>query len=161
MVYTKCGDRGKSSVINRTDIEKDNCIFALLGDIDELGANLGVCKCHQSEGIASKINALQQELILLSAWIAGGSEFDAKGHTANYEVVIDSLECAVKMPDSIVTCGETEHSAYIDLCRTVVRRCERSAVTFCREYGFDCSLVTYLNRLSDYLFVLARYSEQF
>ena len=160
MIYTKCGDKGKSSVINKKDIDKDNSIFSLLGDIDELGACLGICKHRQSEGIANKIASLQKDLLELAAWIAGYKEFDAKGRTGDFEVVIDTLCNSVDMPNHIITSGETEECAYIDYCRTLARRCERGAVAFCREYGFDTSLLTYLNRLSDYLFVLARYAQQ-
>ncbi|MBQ8525415.1 MAG: ATP:cob(I)alamin adenosyltransferase [Clostridia bacterium] len=160
MIYTKCGDGGYSSVISCHNIPKDNSIFALLGDIDELGAALGICKTKQCESIANKLNGLQHELICLSSWIAGGKVFDAKSHTADFEVVIDTLENAVGLPDRIVVSGSTEESAYINFCRTVARRCERSAVTFCSEYSFDNSLIVYLNRLADYLFVLGVYSEQ-
>ena len=62
MIYTKSGDEGYSSVIDKKNIKKDNSIFVLLGDLDELGAHLGVCK-YKSHSVADKISSLQEDLI--------------------------------------------------------------------------------------------------
>lgn len=160
MIYTKNGDSGISSVITIDNIPKDDIIFELLGNLDELSSFLGISKNKQCNSISAKLDALQKELVSLSTWIAGGSFFDTKPHIAVFEVVIDSIENSVSMPTEIIVSGSSEESAYIDYCRTIARRSERSAVTFCRKYEFDKSLVTYLNRLSDYLFALAVYSEK-
>ena len=159
MIYTKKGDCGMSSTISDNGLYKDDIVFALLGDIDELNAHLAVARVHCESDIGCLLESVQKELIYVSAHIAGGDTFDYKTSVSKYEKCIDAIESEADMPCSIVTFGDCESSAYIDLCRAVARRCERSAVSFVRQRGFDACLIEYLNRLSDYLFALSLKSE--
>lgn len=160
MIYTKQGDCGLSSTISANGIPKDDIIFDLLGNLDELGCCLGVARCSCTDSMSGKLEQIQLDLIKVSAHIAGGDAFNYKGTTGNYEVFIDSLEAIVDMPDCIVVSGGCDASAHIDLCRSVARRCERSAVTFVNKYSFDSCIVEYLNRLSDYLFMLGLFAKK-
>ncbi len=160
MIYTKHGDCGLSSTISASAIPKDDIIFELLGNLDELGSCLGVARCNCTDSMCGKLEQIQLDLIKLSTHIAGGDAFDYKGITGNYEVFIDSLETIVDTPNCIVVSGGCTASAHIDLCRAVARRCERCAVTFVHKYCFDACIVEYLNRLSDYLFMLSLFAKK-
>ncbi|MBQ7901073.1 MAG: ATP:cob(I)alamin adenosyltransferase [Clostridia bacterium] len=129
-------------------------VFGFQTFFDELGSFLGLARVNQKGSVADKIEQIQHDIVLVSAHIAGGAAFDYAGVAGNYEVVIDSLTPVVDMPDRIVVSGGNESAAYIDVCRAVTRRCERRAVSFVNKCGFDGSLIVYLNRLSDYLFML-------
>jgi cob(I)alamin adenosyltransferase len=155
MIYTKKGDCGMSDIISDNGLYKDDIVFGLLGDIDELTAHLAVARVHCDSCAGHLLEALQKELIYVSAHIAGGEPFDYKACVEKYEKYIDAAETEIDMPSSIIVFGDSESSAYIDLCRAVTRRCERLAVKFVREREFDLCLIKYFNRLSDYLFVLS------
>lgn len=159
MIYTKNGDGGKSSTANLHDADKDDIVFELLGTADELSAQLGAAKIGQCSGVREKLDAIQTDIMRISAHIAGCGEFDYDARVCEYEIIIDMLTASIEMPDHIIKCGDCADSAYIDICRTVARRCERRAVTFVRKYAFDGGLIRYFNRLSDYLFTLARYAD--
>ena len=159
MIYTKNGDGGKSSTAVLKDEYKDDTIFELLGDADELSAFIGAAKTMQCQSISEKLDAIQSDIMAISAHIAGCGSFEYDLRVSEFEIIIDMLTASIKMPDHIIKCGECTQSAYIDICRTIARRCERKAVTLVRECDFDSGLIRYFNRLSDYLFVLARYAE--
>lgn len=155
MLYTKKGDCGISATISDNGLPKDNIVFDLLGTIDELNSHLAVARANSVCGTGDMLKDVQKELIYVSVHIAGGENFDYSAAVSRYETCIDAVETQIKMPDCIKVFGDCPEEAYIDLCRSVCRRCERVAVSYVRESGFDTCLVSYLNRLSDYLFALS------
>ena len=155
-IYTKAGDNGRSSTITRTSLSKDSPIFALLGDLDELGSTLGLAKSKCQKGVTDIIEQLQSDIIALSGEVAGGKKFATKAQTEKLESCIDSIESATKSFKGFVLSGKTEGGALIDVARTVARRAERSAVTSQQRGGITKELLAWLNRLSDLLYVLAR-----
>ena len=159
MIYTKKGDKGKSSTAVVSEVYKDDIIFELLGDADELSAFIGAAKTMQCRSIAEKLESVQTSLMQISAHVAGYGKFDYGVSVSEFEIIIDMLTENLKMPEHIIKCGGCAESAYIDICRTIARRCERKAVTFVKKYDFDDGIISFFNRLSDYLFVLARYAD--
>ncbi len=155
-IYTKAGDNGKSSTITRTSLSKDSPIFALLGDLDELGSTLGLAKSKVTNGVVEIIEQLQSDIIALSGEVAGGKKFATKTETEKLESCIDSIEFATKGFEGFVLSGKTEGGALLDVARTIARRAERSAVTAQQRGGITKELLAWLNRLSDLLYVLAR-----
>lgn len=154
-VYTKCGDCGKSSVINDNDIPKYDIIFDVLGTADELGAFLGLARSEQMEQ-SEMLECIQTELVYASACLAGGNAFDWAAHTKNFEEFIDVLDAPGVCPTTIIISGKSRYGALLDVCRTVCRRLERCVVRAAEQNKCPAETVAYYNRLSDLLFIMAR-----
>lgn len=160
MIYTKKGDEGYSGNIKNTRYPKDYVLFELLGTIDELSSNLGLAKTESLEVIAETITALQKEFILLSGYIAGGKPFDTNSATKRIEQLIDAFSAKITRDGQFTISGQTKAGAYLDVARTIARRAERQAVKASRVFLVKKEDLSYFNRLSDLLYVLARYQDQ-
>ncbi len=160
MIYTKKGDEGFSGNIKNTRYPKDYVLFDLLGTVDELSSNLGLAKTEAMEVVADTITALQKEFILLGAYIAGGKAFDTKAATERLEKLIDAFSAKINRDGQFTISGATKVGAYLDVARTVARRAERQAVKASRVFLVKKEDLSYFNRISDLLYVLARYQDQ-
>ncbi|GAB6179570.1 cob(I)yrinic acid a,c-diamide adenosyltransferase [Desulfotomaculum defluvii] len=165
-VYTKTGDEGKTSLLSKQRVYKDDIRVEAYGTVDEANAAMGLAKSlTDKEWVTSVIHPVQVELIQLNADLATESDDSAKyritsDNVQKLEQIIDSLE-ERRIPDNhFVTPGGTTVSAALDLARTVVRRAERCVVKLKRQEFVPSPVALYLNRLSDLLFVLARCVEQ-
>ena len=139
----------------------------MLGDCDELNALLGVAKHQLPETVRVAMESVQTmlwELMSLVATLDGSlsGRFDMAARTAWLESAIASLLTETRIPASFVLPGATPASAGVDLARTVCRRAERQLVALIRERGRVelAACQVFLNRLSDWLFVMARHVEQ-
>ncbi len=152
---------------------KDATGPAAYGTVDEAVSALGAARAIATDvepDVARTILALQRELFVLGAELAtdpanhhklepGVSRVTPAMVTA-LESAIDDLVGARGMPTEFVVPGDNPLAAAIDVARTVVRRAEREAVQHVREAAIaDSSVVPYLNRLADYLYMLARATE--
>ncbi len=160
MIYTKKGDEGYSGNIKNARYQKDYVLFELLGTVDELSSNLGLAKIESMEVVSQTITALQKEFILLNAYIAGGAYFDTKAATARIEKLIDAFSAKVKRDGQFTISGQTKAGAYLDVARTVARRAEREAVKASKVFLVKKEELSYFNRISDLLYILARYQDQ-
>jgi len=158
-IYTKNGDDGRSSTIKGYPANKDANIFQILGAIDELSANLGVAKFESRGAPADAIRLLQAELSEVAGFVAGGAAFDFAAQTSNLELLIDSFEKKMSRGPGFTMSGETRLGALLDVSRTVARRLERSVVTSTKNFGLTKAANPYFNRLSDLLYILARYAD--
>ena len=173
-IYTGGGDRGKTSLFSGERVIKSNDCIEAIGDVDELTAVLGmltaVLPADQSE-IIEKIRQVQSDLFHICTWLATTPESSDTRSLAEItenkvqflESAIDRMEKALSPLKGFVLPGGHQASAVAQLARTVCRRAERRVVHLLKQYddrllpgSFKTSQV-YLNRLSDYLFVLARY----
>lgn len=160
MICTGNGDFGKSSTLNRFDIYKDDIIFDILGTADELNAHLGIAKSVSDGDIYYKIENIQKELILASSDFAGGKPFDYISAEKNITENIKLIYTDDLMSGEFVLYGKCELGARLDTARAVCRRLERAVVKYYRMSMCPQNAVAYFNRLSDYLFLLARYAEK-
>ncbi len=170
-VTTRGGDRGESSLIGGERLVKHDLIFEALGDVDELSSFLGLARSRIGTGRPEReIRTIQEHLITLGGLIATPSRETARSRLPLISAAdVEGLERQEKyylehtvIPQRFVLPGESEPAARIDVARSVCRRAERRVVACIRDRG-STHLVTsqnYLNRLSDYLFVLARWIEQ-
>ncbi len=154
-LYTKAGDTGHASTLTRQHIPKNSPIFDVLGTLDELGAQLGVAKRHAAD-IAPILEQLQEDVIAVSAELAGGKRFVDREQVAQLERAIDAVTENTSDNDGFVLAGSSVGGAALDVARTVARRAERCAVTASRTGGFTREMLAWLNRLSDLLYALAR-----
>lgn len=170
-VTTRGGDRGESGLYNGERRSKHDMLFEALGDVDELTASLGVVRAELGElHAADTIFEAQQVLFKIGAQVATphGDPLYKKirkvepSDIETLELHLKRLLDRTEIGRQFITPGEQRRSAFIDVARTVCRRAERSIVRCVRERHMSnlAESQNYLNRLSDYLFVLARASEQ-
>ncbi|MBE7018258.1 MAG: cob(I)yrinic acid a,c-diamide adenosyltransferase [Ruminococcaceae bacterium] len=160
MIYTKKGDEGYSGNFKNTRYPKDYVLFDLLGTIDELSSHLGLAKTESIEVVGDTITALQKEFILLMGSIAGSQPFDTKQATLRLEKLIDAFSAKITRDGKFTISGQTKGGAHLDVARTVARRVEREAVRASKLFLVKKEELSYFNRLSDLLYVLARYQDQ-
>lgn len=161
MFYTGAGDDGSSKLFGAHErASKATPIFDTLGNLDELGALLGVCyaraKAHTPPGpaVAPVLRALQEDLFIIQAELAGADKKLTMATVTRLEKIIEEYTATVVNPHSFVIAGSTELSALLDFARTVARRTERSLIALTAPVSPVQR--TYLNRLSSVLYVLAR-----
>jgi len=165
-VTTKSGDRGKTSLGNGERISKSHLIINLLGDIDELNSQIGsaISSCKSSL-ISSELQSIQQDLFNLGGEISifnSGTILINDDKVEFLEERIEDLNQALRPLKEFIMPGGDEFCSRIHLARAVCRRAERSCVAVLDLVKEKNIWLPYLNRLSDYFFVLARYvsSEQ-
>lgn len=166
-IYTKSGDSGETSVCSGLRTSKSSLQIEVIGDLDELNAHLGMvrtlaveCK-PPADGLpyireyTTEIFAIQKEIFNAGAAVAGsnlGSDFNQA--TRCLEAEIDLMNPGPL--EGFVIPGTCRVEAQIHIARAVCRRAERNLVALWNEKQTDSGLLRYLNRLSDFLFVLGR-----
>jgi cob(I)alamin adenosyltransferase len=162
-ITTKSGDDGSTGLWSGERVGKDDPRIEICGDIDELSSLLGFARLAATLGPSREaLEALQRDLLRLAGELASVDpaftdpiqSWDEEGLTAKTR----ALEAAIPFLGFVLP-GRTEGSARIDLARTVARRVERRVVALSRTAPVSDILRRYLNRLSDYLFMLARAEE--
>ena len=167
-IYTKTGDDGTTGLLYGGRVPKDSLVMQINGAVDEAQASMGIARAEAEAGseIDGVLVALERDLYVLMAEVATDPSKRAKlvaGTTLVTPAMVGALEARIDdlierfdMPAEFVVPGATPVSAALDLARTVVRRAERLAVS----YPVEGSLVgQYLNRLSDLLWAMARWTE--
>ena len=167
-VTTRTGDTGYTGLIGKERVPKWDPRPDTFGTLDEATSALGIARAvTENERVRELILSLQRELYLLMAELALSPEAYAESqfkiteeHVAALERTADALKQDVQIGHVFVIPGETLPSAALDLARTVVRRGERLAARLYHDGVIaNAEVLRYLNRLSDLLFVLARYEE--
>ena len=166
-IYTRTGDAGDTSLLQGGRVPKDHPRTEAYGTVDEANSVLGLARAELDGSFHAAVLEVQRELFVLGAQLAsapdkwdrlevGVSRIDDDMVTA-LERRIDDLIEAHPLPNEFIVPGGDRASAALDLARTVVRRAERLVVRMVREDLLpDATPLRYLNRLSDYLYVLAR-----
>ena len=161
-VYTKKGDNGRTSLLNGMGVLKTDDRIELLGTVDELNSHLGLSKVLAGEKLRVQLTHIQKTLMHLMAGAADPLKkeyrFEEK-ETETLEHWIDEMEDAFPRPKEFVLYGGCEQSARLDVARAVARRAERRFRVVAQKYVADKKALQYLNRLSDYLYVAARYAD--
>lgn len=161
-LYTKQGDHASSSLMHQKFISKADDRFEILGTLDELSSHLGLAKCISSNTQKEQLTLIQRDLMTIMAKIADpySREYNTKEDRISWlEDNIDRLESSFDRVKEFVLPGGCEQSARLDVARTVARRAERRYVAMGRSHGMEKSAAKYLNRLSDFLYILARYAD--
>jgi cob(I)alamin adenosyltransferase len=165
-IYTKTGDLGETSLIGGLRVPKDHLRVAAYGDVDETNAALGAVRALAEAPLERLLFGVQKDLFAIGAQLADPTHkvtarrakaAVTNAHVRRLEKAIDAREERLPALRSFVLPGGTPTAALLHQARTVCRRAERSVVTLLREAGVDPRIVVYLNRLSDLLFVLARF----
>ena len=160
-IYTKTGDAGTTSLVGGTRVSKAHPRVMAYGDLDELISWLGLLRCEAPDP-ALPLRRIQIHLMNVSAHLANdGRSFKLKpldeGETIFLENEIDRMTAALPPQTAFILPGEPRAASMAHLARTICRRAERSAVQIEEKTEQDTLAIRYVNRLSDYLFTLARY----
>jgi len=163
-IYTKRGDQGTTSLFGGTSIEKSHTRLHAYGTVDELNSVIGMALTNRLSGRGSEILIeIQKQLFVVGADLATLPSKKTKiervgqAEIEQIESWIDELEEQLPQLTSFILPGGSAAGASLHLARTVCRRAERYAVQLMREEGISEDSLIYLNRLSDFLFVLARF----
>ena len=168
-IYTKTGDAGETGLFAGARVRKDDVRIEAYGTVDELNAAIGLAR---SEGLPPEIEQtlerVQSELFSVGAELATpdpvkhGMALIGDAQIHKLEAAIDHLEAGLPPLKQFILPAGSRGGAFLHLARGICRRAERRVVTLANtsETAISPTLVTYLNRLGDYLFVAARFANQ-
>lgn len=164
-IYTKTGDRGETSLYDGKRVRKDDIRVESYGTIDELNSMLGFSRNFiEDEEIVNIIYEIQRELFNVAGELAtvDYNNFIHKikeDHIKYLEEIIDSYLEKIPKINKFIIPGTNKASASLHVARTICRRAERRILTLKREEDISDLLIKYVNRLSDVIYILARYLE--
>jgi cob(I)alamin adenosyltransferase len=167
-IYTKTGDKGKTSLIGGTKVSKGHLRIEAYGTVDELNSWIGLCCDHTEDGKSrTTLREIQDRLFTIGSTLASDPVKEPKMKIPDlYEADISLLENEIdrmeeKLPvmKNFILPGGHPTISYLHIARCVCRRAERCCVRLETENDeIESIVLKYLNRLSDYLFVLARFT---
>ena len=168
MIYTKTGDSGTTSLVGGSRVEKNDVRVEAYGTVDELNSHIGLLAemiRPLAGGYYDELKAVQHNLFTLQTLLATEDESIYSRlpqlHEEEIEILerqIDTISDQLPQLHNFVIAGGNMVGAECHVCRTVCRRAERRVVSLSQQATVDSVLLRYLNRLSDYLFVLARHA---
>ncbi|GJL53335.1 MAG: ATP--cob(I)alamin adenosyltransferase [Nitrospirales bacterium] len=172
-VYTRTGDAGKTRLAGGQEVWKDSLRVETYGTVDELNAVIGLArvfnseekpKCEEAERLEQTLQWIQNKLFDLGGILATapGETFPnmptvTADHVKQLENIIDECQGDLEPLKEFILPGGGKVSGFLHQARTTCRRAERLCVTLARDEPVDAHMVKFLNRLSDALFVLARW----
>jgi cob(I)alamin adenosyltransferase len=163
-IYTRGGDKGQTSLVGGDRVAKHDLRVAAFGTVDETNAVIGLVRLHTEGDADAMLNRIQDDLFDLGADLGNPSEdmSDASlrivaTQVTRLEQEIDAMNAELAPLTSFVLPGGTPAAAYLHQARTVCRRAERLATELAAATPINPEAVRYLNRLSDLLFVAARF----
>lgn len=163
-IYTRTGDSGQTSLVGGKRVSKTHPRLEAYGTVDELSSHLGLLSSLLTDHHhCQTILTIQQTLFSLSAILATEPESKWQpeplppSHTEKLEAEIDHLQQQLPALHSFIIPGGSQAACQAHVCRTVCRRAERCILALTEEIEVSADVLRYVNRLSDYLFVLARH----
>ena len=164
-IYTKKGDSGHTSLIDGQIVNKHNLSVDAYGTVDELNSFLGLLKDYiKDETIKDILNNIQPKLFSIGSILASGKNQDIleklkieKKDVESIEFHIDSMNNELPELKNFIIPGGHKISSYSHVCRSICRRAERRISELNNEQSVDPNILSYINRLSDFFFVLSRY----
>lgn len=162
-IYTKQGDKGQTSIYAKEvlKVSKDDILIECYGTLDELNSQLGLVAALINEGDkvlqtwASNINKCQQHIFLIGFALSDEDKLHNE-HVKMLEEFIDEIQSTLAPQTRFILPGGSINSAQCHVARTIARRAERALVSASKAHTTNPLALSYINRLSDFLFVLAR-----
>lgn len=159
MLYTGKGDKGKTTLYHcDQSLSKSSLVAEALGSLDEVNSFLGWCKVKAFGKVSSQLTRTQDNLFSVQAEVAGAQKFVTESDVSELEAWIAEIEKGLPEIKTFIVSGGSELSAMFDFARTIARRTERKviAVSEAQEIALKSETLAYLNRLSSFLYALAR-----
>ncbi len=165
-IYTKTGDKGTTALGDGTRLPKHSLRIAAYGTVDETNAALGLARLHTSGPLDDMLARVQNDLFDLGADLCvpettkrnAGRLRITETQVERLEREIDAMNTELAPLKSFVLPGGTQAAANLHMARTISRRAERLIVELAEEEKVGETALKYINRLSDHLFVAARYA---
>ena len=167
-IYTRTGDAGDTGLVDGSRVSKADPRMAAIGDVDEANSAIGIALAQVTDArLQAMLGRIQNEMFDLGADLATPGEDFAPGEMTlrivpaqidRLEREMDEMNETLSPLTSFILPGGGGGAAELHLARTVARRAERSAVAAGAQVRFNPLALTYLNRLSDHLFVAARFA---
>ncbi|WP_326909955.1 cob(I)yrinic acid a,c-diamide adenosyltransferase [Sedimentibacter sp. MB31-C6] len=164
-IYTKTGDKGKTSLYDGTKIDKDSLRVESYGTVDELNSVIGFAsKFVEDDDISSKLLKIQKRLFFVAGELATVEEGKFKFKVREEDIeglerIIDEYLPKISGFDKFIVPGTSRASAALHVSRTICRRAERRILSLKKEEEVSDILIKFVNRLSDVLYTFARYLE--
>lgn len=180
-IYTRTGDSGTTGMAGGARVKKDDVLLHAIGDIDELNSQLAVLACHVPDVFVDEIKSIQNDLFDVGAELFMGQTDNkqaGKNQTSNnqtsnnqtsnsqtlitagnidqLEKALDTMNLSLTPLKEFILPGGGLAASHCHVARAICRRAERSLVSANKVSPVSAELLAYVNRLSDYLFVLAR-----
>ncbi len=168
-IYTRTGDDGSTALSSRQRVPKDSPRVRTYGAVDEVNSLLGMALAQGlSPRLAQTLPTIQNELFHLGAELSYPADKGKQAtipqiedsHIKAQEELIDELNAEVGPLQNFILPGGSPGAAALQVARAVCRRAERRLVTLARQETVRAETLAYLNRLSDLLFVMARYENK-
>lgn len=162
-IYTRTGDGGSAGLVDGSRVSKSSRRMTAIGEVDEANAAIGVAIAALGDGdVAKRLLRIQNDLFDLGADVATRDDVDGAlrivpTQVERLEREIDEMNAALEPLTSFILPSGSAGVATLHLARAVVRRAERAAVALNESEPLNPQLLAYLNRLSDHLFVAARF----
>ena len=162
-IYTRTGDGGTAGLVDGSRVSKSSARMAAIGDIDEANAAIGAAiAALDHQDTAQRLLTIQNDLFDLGADAATPGEVDGAlrivpSQVERLEQEIDAMNASLEPLTSFILPSGSPAVAALHLARAIVRRAERTAVALAEAEPLNPQLLAYLNRLSDHLFVCARF----
>ncbi len=166
-IYTRGGDKGETSLGDGSRVPKLDCRIGAFGTVDELNAAIGLVLAEPGlpGRLREPLERIQNDLFDVGADLSvpfgiGDRLRVEQAHVDRLEQLCDELNADLPMLKSFVLPGGTAAAARLHVARTTCRRAERDALTAQEETGINPLVLAYLNRLSDFLFIAARWANK-
>jgi len=161
-IYTKRGDKGETSLYDamstqRIRVSKNSTKIHVLGSVDELNSFLGIIvSMSDDKKLGSILKEIQKNLFTIGSIMAGSNLRFYNSSTKKMEKIIDDLETSLPALQNFILPGGNSIAAHLHMARSIARRMERSLIELYETESVRPQILTYVNRLSDFLFMLAR-----
>jgi len=161
-IYTRTGDKGITSLLNKKKISKAHPLIEACGSMDELVCYTGLLREHiTAPEITGQLTEIQKDLMKLLSYLAGNKKGnilkDILLRTKQLEENIDKMNLVLSPQKHFIIPGGSLPIAHCHIARTLCRKAERRVVKAMKVNKTNAPLFSYLNRLSDYLYTLSRY----
>lgn len=160
-IYTKRGDKGETSFLNKLSsqkkkISKASSIISAIGTVDEVNSFLGIIASNADPELRKILREIQKDLFLIGSILAGAKLRFYSTKIKRLEKQIDEMDKILPPLKNFIFPGGTEIGAQLHFSRSLTRRTERAVVRLSKKEKVRPQIIRYLNRLSDFLFMLAR-----
>lgn len=159
-IYTRTGDNCQTSIYGGKRVSKADPRVSAYGSIDELNSFIGMLGVKADDKkVRDFLKKIQADLFTIGAVLSGDSISisNLSNRVVEIEKFIDRLDAHLPELKNFILPGGSEAGAWAHIVRSIVRRAERETVKIAKEVNVDTRILTYLNRLSDLFFVIARY----